>query len=61
MCCGWKVELFQLDGSDEYPKQMLKQMFDHFLESGYIYLTAKETHIFNINFIPEILIKFYPK
>ena len=27
----------------------------------YIYLTAKETHIFNIHFIPETLIKFYPK
>ena len=26
-----------------------------------IYLTAKETHIFNIHFIPETLIKFYPK
>ena len=26
-----------------------------------IYLTAKETHIFNIHLIPETLIKFYPK
>ena len=27
----------------------------------YIYLTAKETHIFNFHLIPETLIKFYPK
>ena len=26
-----------------------------------IYLTAKETHIFNIHLIPETLIKYYPK
>ena len=26
-----------------------------------VYLTAKETHIFNIHLIPEALIKFYPK
>ena len=25
-----------------------------------LYLTAKETHIFNIHLIPKILIKFYP-
>ena len=27
----------------------------------YVYLTAKEMHIFNIHLIPETLIKFYPK
>ena len=26
-----------------------------------VYLTAKETHIFNIHLIPETRIKFYPK
>ena len=26
-----------------------------------VYLTAKETHIFNIHLIPETLIKFYTK
>ena len=26
----------------------------------FIYLTAKETHIFNIHLIPETLIKCYP-
>ena len=27
----------------------------------FLYLTAKETHIFNIHLIPDTLIKFYPK
>ena len=29
--------------------------------SLYMYLTAKETHILNIRFMPETLIKFLPK
>ena len=28
---------------------------------AHLYLTAKETHIFNIHFIPETLINIYPK
>ena len=40
-------------------KTFLQDRF--FMSWEYLYLTAKETHIFNIHFIPETLIKFYPK
>ena len=32
-----------------------------FFSFHHVYLTAKETHIFNIHLIPETLIIFYPK
>ena len=41
------------------PQKHLWQFLDGKLTV--LYLTAKETHIFNIHLIPETLIKFYPK
>ena len=58
---GFKgVARLEASGSDKQPLPN-HAILSKSSQDQVLYLTAKETHIFNIRFIPETLINIYPK